>query len=369
MLVMSSQTQEQMSSYAFQTFVNTCRSPITRQQYVKGLHYFMAYLHLPLDAYDRLLDKDVKIIQMNVCDFVVHLRKKGLSSASVSAYVAAVNKFYAMNDITLNWKKIRSFMGEHEKTVEDRPYTHSEIQTLIQHASPRNKAIILLMSSGGLRVGAISILRIKDLEPNDNYGIFKVSVYSKSRKSRYFTFCTPECRKSIEDYLDYRRRWGERMGEESPLFRVDFNPQIDTRNEVKSISYYRCMHIVSKLLKDTGLRKMPTEGKVQRSHLMGNHGFRKFFETNAFKAGMDHMYLRRLMGQKSGLEDAYLKLSEEELLEGDSKHVGYVGIIDQLTIDESNKLRRENQQLLIKTEKIDLALSRINDLEKQLGLT
>lgn len=34
--------------------------------------------------------------------------------------------------------------------------------------------------------------------------------------------------------------------------------------------------------------------------------------TNAFKAGIDHMYIRPLMGQKSGLEDAYLKLSEED---------------------------------------------------------
>ncbi len=80
-------------------------------------------------------------------------------------------------------------------------------------------------------------------------------------------------------------------------------------------------HIITKILQDTGIRKIATEGKTQRSHIMGNHGFRKFFETNAFKAGMDNMYLRRLMGQKSGLEDAYLKLSEEELLEGDSKHV------------------------------------------------
>ena len=107
----------------------------------------MTYLGLSLDAYDKLLDKEPKIIQMNVCDFVVYLRKKGLASASVSAYVGAVNKFYAMNDIILNWKKIRSFMGEHEKTVEDRPYTHSEIQTLLQHASPRNKSAILIMSS------------------------------------------------------------------------------------------------------------------------------------------------------------------------------------------------------------------------------
>ena len=34
-------------------------------------------------------------------------------------------------------------------------------------------------------------------------------------------------------------------------------------------------------------------------------------------------------------------------MEGDSKHVGYIGIIDQLTIDDSNKLRRENQMLRV----------------------
>jgi hypothetical protein len=47
---------------------------------------------------------------------------------------------------------------------------------------------------------------------------------------------------------------------------------------------------------------------------------------------MDLIYVRRLMGQDSGLEDSYLKLSEEELLEGDDRHVGYAGIIDQLTV-------------------------------------
>ena len=279
---------------------------MTRQHYVKGLGYFMDYLHLPHDAYDKLLEKDPKHIQMDICDFVTYLRKRGNASASVSVYVATV-KFYAMNDIILNWKKIRSFMGEHEKTVEDRPYTHSEIQTLIQHASPRNKAMILLMSSAGLRIGAISTLKIKDLEPIDKYNIYKISVYSRSRKSRYFSFCTPECRKSIENYIEYRRRWEERITEESPLFRTEFN------NGIKYISTDRGKQIIINILRDTGLRKPPIEGKTQRSHIMGNHGFRKFFETNAFKAGMDHMYLRRLMGQKSGLEDSYLKLSEEEL--------------------------------------------------------
>jgi hypothetical protein len=121
------------------------------------------------------------------------------------------------------------------------------------------------------------------------------------------------------------------------------------------------------LLKHTGLRTHLLEGhdyQKQRLHVMMTHGFRKFFETNAFKAGMEHMYIRRLMGRKSGLEDAYLKLSEEELLEGDNKHVGYVGIIDQLTIDESNKLRREIQTLRVEKSHWESMRKDIDELKK-----
>ena len=146
-------------------------------------------------------------------------------------------------------------------------------------------------------MGAISTLRIKDLEPNDIYSIYKVSIYSKSRKSHYFSFCTPECRSAIESYLEYRKRWGERIGEESPLFRAEFNPD---NNNVKPVSANRSKHIIDKILKNTGLRKPPIEGKTQRNHIMGNHGLRKFFETNAYKAGMDHMYITSTDGPKVG---------------------------------------------------------------------
>jgi glutaredoxin-related protein len=101
---------------------------------------------------------------------------------------------------------------------------------------------------------------------------------------------------------------------------------------------------------------------------MMTHGFRKFFETNAYKAGMDHMYIRRLMGHKSksNLEEAYLKISDEELLMGDSKHVGYIGIIDKLTINEENRLRREVQTLKIDKNKMEQVLERINKLEDKI---
>jgi integrase len=328
-----------------------------------ALRFFMDYLHLPYDAYDKLLEKEPKLIQMDICDFTTHLRKAGHSLASVSTCLAAIRKFYDMNDIDLHWRKIHSFEGEKEKVAEDRPYIHSEIQMLLEKTTYRNRSIILLMASAGLRVGAIPGLRIKDLVPIDKYSIYKINVYARSIKSHYFSYCTPECRKWIQLYLDHRKRWGERLTEDSPLFRIEYNPS-RLFSKVAPISNDTIPQFMDILLKQTGLRTQPLEGQQQRRlHVMMTHGLRKFFETNAFKAGMDHMYLRILMGQKSGLEDAYLKLSEEDLLEGDNKHVGYLGVIDQLTIDESNKLRREFETLKVEKNSWEALRTEVDNLK------
>jgi integrase len=367
--------------------VETCKSKATKKVYVKALHYFMGYLRLSPQAYDKLLppERDTKSIQMDICNFITYIKKQH-SSATVTLYVAAINKFYAMNDVTtLNWKKIHSFEGERDKQTEDRPYTHSEIRMLTTNASIRDRSIFLLMSSAGLRVGAVAELRVKDLEPIDKYQLFKINIYANSKKHEYFSFCTPECRNAIEQYLDYLDRWGEKITDDSHLFRADYNASgssrkgtgTERRRRINPITVKAMSRAVEVLLKNTGLRQqvpLATETETiqgkqhRRSHIMMTHGFRKFFETNAFKAGMDHMYIRRLMGQKSGLEDSYLKLSEEELLEGDSKHVGYIGIIDQLTIDDSNRLRRENETLRVSKSEMESFRNELEELKKLIGM-
>jgi hypothetical protein len=84
---------------------------------------------LNVNDYDKLLDKDTKLIQLDICDFITSF-KADHSSVAVSTYVAAIKKFYSMNDVTLNWKKINSYQGERIKVAEDRPYTHSEQQQI-----------------------------------------------------------------------------------------------------------------------------------------------------------------------------------------------------------------------------------------------
>jgi hypothetical protein len=73
------------------------------------------------------------------------------------------------------------------------------------------------MASTYMRVGAISGLRILDIKKIDEFGLYLIWVYSSSKKDRYYTFCTPECAKAIDDYLAYRKRSGEELKDLSLL--------------------------------------------------------------------------------------------------------------------------------------------------------
>ena len=100
-----SEQQQEVSSLTYHNFTQTCRSPSTRRIYEVGLHNFMDFLKIPYDAYDRLVEKDHKLIQMDICNFITYLRQKDCSSSSVSTYLSGIRHFYDINGIDLHWKR------------------------------------------------------------------------------------------------------------------------------------------------------------------------------------------------------------------------------------------------------------------------
>jgi hypothetical protein len=105
-----------------------------------------------------------------------------------------------------------------------------------------------------MRVGAVLELRFKDLIPIDKYNLYQITVYKKS-KSKYITFCTPECRKVIDDYIKWRVSLGEKIKPESPLFRRTFDRDdlIDVQNP-RPLSIRALNWIINTLLHSTGIR-------------------------------------------------------------------------------------------------------------------
>jgi site-specific recombinase XerD len=108
-----------------------------------------------LTLYEEIIKIDQPKLEGVIGDYIIHLRQdKKLSPASISAYIAALAHFCEMNDITIRWRKLKKVKGKFRDIIEYRPYTTEQIKKLVDVASLRDKCIILLMTSTGIRRSA-----------------------------------------------------------------------------------------------------------------------------------------------------------------------------------------------------------------------
>lgn len=356
------QTITAETSDAYKNFINSLDSEYSRRSYRRSFPQFMRFCKV--DSYEAMLQiQPIKKLEGLIRDYFIHLREdRKLAPASIAAYSAAIAHFYEMNDITINWKKLKKFKGKLRSVVEDVPYTRQQIKTLIDNTTLRDRCMILMMASAGLRRGALPNLRLKDLQKIEKYGLYKIIVYKRDQE-QYTTFCSPECARLIDQYLAWRERLGEKLQPESILFRREFNTtsliRISKPRPLESNSIIRIMSI---LLDKTGLRP-PTQNHNKTS-LMQCHGFRKFFDTQCINHNMNPLYCEYLMGHKSGLIKSYFKPTDTELLEGNDKSVGYSGVIPYLTINATDE---ENEQLRRQIETLQVEKSQIEDLQKEMN--
>jgi integrase len=291
------------------------------------------------------------VLEGLIRDYIIHLRHTcNLSPATISSYIVPISHFYQMNDVTINWKKLNKFKAKYYSVTEDKPYTREQIKTLLDAASLRDKCIILLMSSAGLRRGAIQYLRLRDITKVKKYCLYRINVYKKEQE-HYTTFCTPECARLIDQYLEWRQHLGEQLKPNSPLFRARFDT-ITQLNVPKPLTVHSISFIIHALLDNTGVRP-PSETNA-RTELMQTHGFRKFFKTTCINAGMNPLYSEYLMGHRSGLTKSYFKPTDMELLEGNDKTRGYFAAINDLTINEEFRLLKKIDELNKKKGEIEL---------------
>lgn len=100
--------------------------------------------------------------------FVRTVEAEGLSASSTRVQLAGVRLFYAalrwadatqaapFNDV----KPVREKTAAWDKRS---PYTHDEVQALLEHADERMKALILLCAHGGLRISEALAVRRADI--------------------------------------------------------------------------------------------------------------------------------------------------------------------------------------------------------------
>lgn len=110
--------------------------------------------------------------------------EKKYSRGTVNNRIAPVIYFLANNDIELNKRMIRHYYPSDESTNEDRLYTTEETARILSVCNDlRDRAIILLLVSSGVRIGALSSMQKGHLTPVNFNGltVYKVLTWLRKR--------------------------------------------------------------------------------------------------------------------------------------------------------------------------------------------
>jgi integrase len=240
------------------------------------------------------------------------------------------------------------------------PYTYEEIHLMLNKADERKRLCIFLLCSTGMRRGALPQLKYGDLKWIEQYKIYEIKVYA-GFPDQYTVYCSSECASSINSYLNFRKRYGETITEDSYLIRKQFDTRPNPVNkatikvsdasdppEKHKVSDADIEHIIYQLVYDSGIRNR--EDKVRRlgdrHRNMASHSFRKFFENKCLEAGVDPFFVSVLMGHKAGIgvERHYYRpdsiTGENSLLELYAKKA-----MPYLTISEEHRLKLKNREL------------------------
>ena len=180
--------QKHQQSPLIQTFLYSLKSKQTQKTYLLLIDYFEQWHKRKIED---LLNLNVKTVEEIIIQYVVFMRDRQLSYASIKVRLAAITAFLDLNDVTINHKKLKKFMGEHIKTIKDEAYTHEDLVRMFQHATFRTRVIISIYSSTGIRKAALVDSKIRHMKKIAimDYNIYKFTIYENT-KDEYITFCT-----------------------------------------------------------------------------------------------------------------------------------------------------------------------------------
>jgi integrase len=308
----------------------------------------------------------------NILKFVQYQKdradRKEITAATIRNYVKSIKLFCEMADIPITWKKITRGLPKGRKYADDRIPTLEEIRKLVEYPDRRIKAIVYIMVSSGIRLGAWDYLQwghIKPIDKNDEIVAAKMIVYAGEEE--YFSFISPEAWRALNAWMTYRKSSGEQINDQTWIMRDLWDTRVaQSRGLVtmpKKLSALGVKRLMERAIWAQGLRKKLALGK-KRHPYQANHSLRKWFKTRCEISGMRPINVETLLSHNIGISNSYYRPTENELLED------YLKSVDSLTIND-NKLALQKQlaELTEKSKQENYIIKgKLSDKEKEIEL-
>ena len=336
-------------------FESSIKSKETLRVYQYSMRKFMEYIKIT--TFKKLANLPKNELKNSVEDFVMEKKSLGKSRSTIKMVIVALELFCDVNDIEIRWKKIRRLLPAQKKKSGGKAYSTEQVQLMLNHSiGVRNIALIHFLASTGVRIGAITSLRIGHVRDYQN-GCKIVTVYAGDIEE-YNTFLTPEASSALDRYLQKRQHDGETLDSEHPLFRDQY---AIGKSPPKYLARGSFQAIISRTAYRSGIR-YPDSGK--RRDIQIDHGFRKRWNTILKTTdGVKIILAEKMFGHTTPtipLDETYLDVSDESLFKEFTK------AIPNLTVNSSERLRVKNQQLLQDKTELEKALEMKDDMATML---
>jgi integrase len=299
--------------------------------------------------------------------FISYLLKTriGITPKSILLYVTALRSYFAYYDIDVIPSKFRRKVRLPKVHREDEePLDVSDIRKILLSCNNRRlKTLILVLASGGMRVGEALAVRNKDLDLS--VSPTKVHIrkeYSKTRVARE-VYISLEATEYLKQWLDWKYKNPDRerkFSEEDLVFTV-----YQSKNP-KSL-YMKIWHEFERLLKIVQMDEKKEDGIYKRRKI-SLHSFRRFVKTViSNQIGQD--YSEWFLGHS---KSPYWTLKEADRREIYATNcMKYLTFLDYSTLETTgknieSKLLEKDKEIRVLKERDYMNSNAISDLSEQL---
>jgi integrase len=282
-------------------FLADLETPNTRATYGKALRWFQQLVaHRSLDVYV----KTVKDPLPDVALFVKRLQIKQAAPKSVTMATSALRSYLRFCGKRFNdddWKDATRRTKGHNKPITfDTVPTKEEWVRLLRHMRLQPRAFWALVSSSGLRPAEAWSLRLQDIDLEKDPAVIRVQARTAKTGTIRRSFCTPEAKALVQQWLARRAEAGDPCGPADRVFTFQYakDPSDSFRDAVKAL----------------GLAKKESPTQI---HSLHGYTSRKWFDTTAknvdYGPGISGIaFVECLMGHYSAaLDNSYYRLPEE----------------------------------------------------------
>ena len=378
----------------YEAFVKSYRSPYTLESTGGRLRSFLNYSGINGKSLEERCNKFVKIAkadkkwcELKISEYFEYLWNlvdaKKITSGTAKNYRAVVKRIMEIAKIEgIDWRVIKNAFPPPARYSKDVAYSISQINKLCEYSDPRIKALVYVMATSGIRVGAWNFLKKKHVIPVVREGkiICAILIVYDGEPEEYPTLITKEAFDELQKWMELREIGGEILTDESPLMRDlwDLDKDNDARI-VKPLTEEGIASLIRRALKKQGLRGKLEDGKHRHNFKM-NHGLRKWNDTalrmvrEPYQIRNEDINILTGHGSRDTIDNYYRPYADgenkldghlineylraEEFLTIDPKNVNMskleAKITTNVTADFNEQLRNVTNKLTLTTFKVEM---------------